>query len=448
MRLREYQKEAFYEVRRRFKKGDRSVVMVLPTGGGKTVLGASLAHSLAGKRRVLWVAHRKELVDQAVATLDRLGERAGMLTSWGKADSDAQFQVSSVQALRYVNAIPPGVGVMVWDEAHHALGDDWNRLAQQASEKNVKLLGLTATPERADGRGLSPTFCSMVVGATRRNLIREGFLVPTDVFAPDRPIDDGIADAPVSLWEKHTPGTRTIVFCTSVERAMQVAEEFQVRKHAAEFIEGNMALSEREAILERFATGRTRVLCNCQILTEGFDLPPVQTVVLARKVGSASLYLQMIGRGSRPHKGKKRSVCLDLAGNVHTWGLPDVDREYSLDGKPIILTSSQKGIFRCPFCGAYIEPQKARKFNQPNQCPSCEKRFGSAAKWKVHGRPISKVGSPDKERFALDRWVDYALSHGKDWDWVTLKFVRKFGRRPSEEQTQEARKRKVPSRDE
>jgi len=416
-----------------------SACLVMPPGGGKTVMGSETALDIARirKGKVLWVAHRKELIKQAAKTLSfALQFRPGIIAPWAKAERDKPVQVGSVQTIvRNMKVIPEGVTVVVWDECHHALGDDWNALAKECKKLGAFLLGLTATPERADGRGLHPTFSNLVVAARQRELISKGFLVPTDVFVPELAIRDGVADVPVKLWEKHARRTKTIVFCASVDHAIQVAEEFRQKGYRAAHVEGEMTSRQRSRTIDRFIEGKIDILTNCQILTEGFDLPPIETTILARSIGSVSLYLQMVGRGSRPFPGKRRSLCLDLAGNAILYGSPDADRTFSLKGKPIRLSESKEGKKRrdkerrCPACKVLLAPIEHGKFRtRTSVCPRC----GARAKGpKVHGRSLRPLPSEKQlqiENAAWDRLVDYATKHGKTRQWVEDRFLAKFGK--------------------
>lgn len=436
MKLRDYQTKAIESVLGLAIKGRSSACLVMPPGGGKTITGIGSAMEIARGGPVLWVAHRKELIKQASNTLETLGYKSGIIAPWAKRQPDRHIQVGSVQTLRAIGTIPPSA-VVVWDECHHAMGEDWNLLAQQVRAMKAFLLGLTATPQRSDGKGLSPTFSNLVVAATQKLLLKRGYLVPTDVFVPDRYISDGVADVPVTLWEKHAPNTKTVVFCSSVEHSIAVSREFSARGYSAAFVDGTMSNKDRDSVISRFVNGRIDVICNCQILTEGFDLPPVETVVLARSVGSVSLYLQMVGRGSRPFRNKKRNSVLDLVGNALVWGLPDEDREYSLRGKPICLKNSDsdpsRRLVRCQFCGAMVTPVQQKKRTRSNTCPVCSNRIYKTKEVLAHGKRLSKLSSSEQaslEKATLDRLTAYAREHFKNREWIVERFVKKFGRTP------------------
>lgn len=431
MGLRNYQKKGESKALSMHDAGRQSLCLVMPPGGGKTYLGSHIGISISQKRqgRLLWVAHRRELIKQAKSTLERIGYNVGVIAPWAKMDLSHPVQVASIQTIRNLNLddLPP-FACVVWDEAHHAMSDDWVLLAKECRRRRSFILGLTATPERRDGRGMYPLFGSMLVVATQQQLIADGHLVPTEVLIPPRVIKDGVADAPVTLWEKHTPGTKTIVFCESVDHARRVADEFDARGYSADYVEGEMTSRERDRIMNRFISGRLDILTNCQILTEGFDLPPIQTVVLARRVGSHALYLQMVGRGSRPFKGKTKSTLLDLTGSAKLYGLPDEDRTYSLKGRPISLKKPERvnNSKRCLRCSLVF-------YERTNRCPNCGSPVGKSKESKVYSDKLHKMGPGEAEAYekaALDRFKDYAQIHSKGDDWVEERFFRKFGRLP------------------
>lgn len=433
MRLRDYQQRAFDQGMKAFYRGRKSVVFVLPPGAGKTTLSTVYSEALARVMRgkVLWVTHRRELIKQAKKTIENMGFTCGAIAPRMKRDPDALFQLSSIQTLRAGgdDAIPPDIVVMVWDECHHAVSDDWVYLAKEARSKRVFLVGLTATPARSDGRGLSPIFGTMIVPTSPRALVRMGKLVPADILVPDDVLDDGIADVPVMLWERHAPNTRTIVFCESVDHAIEVSDTFADRGHRSHYIENEMSVKERDKVIRKFERGKVEILTNCQLLTEGFDLPPIQTVILARRIGSQSLYLQMVGRGSRPFPGKTRYLVLDLVGNARVYGHPEDDRTFSLQGRPIALKNESEIERRpkCITCGFIFVDTSIRK------CPICYTPFQRRSSRKALGKKLSRMSPSETKAYeaaALDRFRDYAASHGKDEQWVVRKFVSKFGRLP------------------
>lgn len=274
-------------------------------------------------------------------------------------------------------------GVLVHN-CHHARARSYQRAVSAAPV----VLGLTATPWRTDGRGLGELFEQVVVVARPRELIDQGYLCPVTGFSYAAPELDGVhtvggdydedeaAEAMsylggdiVQRWLDHRPG-RTVLFACTVEHSLRLAGSFRTAGVVAEHLDGTTPLPERAAILARLAAGTTEVVCNCAVLTEGWDCPELRCVVLARPTKSVGLYLQMAGRGLRPTDGKAVARIHDHAGNALRHGLVDQDRDYALDGD---TRKSAESIptKTCPKCFAIFAPAP--------KCPACGHVFVAVA---------------------------------------------------------------------
>lgn len=364
MILRPYQTRAIDDLRAAYASGKRAPCLVLPTGGGKTLIASEIIRSALGRgRRVLFLAHRRELIEQTVAKLERFGVTDVRMIQAARdvGRPDAPVTVASVQTLTNWLDRMPRADLAVFDEAHHVVAKTWASIA--ATYTDAHLLGLTATPERSDGRPLGDVFDALVVGSTVKELTALEHLVPCRVYAPPSTLDTAeLALAPVEAYRKHTPDQRAIIFCVTVDHAQSVAEEFNTAGIVAEVVSGNMR--GRADSLARFRAGTTRVIVNVHVLTEGYDDPGAAVCILARKPEHAGTYLQMIGRVLRPAPGKTHATLIDLCGSVHDHGLPDADREYSLTGKAISSTDRQP-IRQCPSCGGVFPSTGAPA------CPMC-----------------------------------------------------------------------------
>lgn len=366
---RPYQVEGIDAARRAIAEGVKRVLLVLATGGGKTVVAALVAlGALLKGKRVLFVGPRREIIAQAFWKLVEAGIpelSCGVIMADGviphavtRQPYDARrphapVQVASVQTL--ANRKPPPADVVFIDEAHHATSETWAKIIAHYTEAGAVVVGLTATPCRADGAGLSKWFDRMHVIAGFADLAAQGFLVTPRVFstphAPDlskvRLTRSGEYNAEelaatmrtralvgdvVEHWRKHAEGRTTVVFAASVEHSRDLCEAFRAAGVAADHVDANTDPAERDAALARLARGETTVLCNMGICTEGWDLPRCKCVIIARPTKSLSLFLQMAGRGLRPWEDVS-AILLDHAGVVHEHGLPQDDREWSLDGR-------------------------------------------------------------------------------------------------------------------
>jgi DNA repair protein RadD len=322
-KLRDYQVRACDGVRASWAAGHRAPLLVAPTGAGKTTMGAALAaDGLATGGRVLWVAHRRELVAQARARLAL--ETAG---------ASARVEVASIQALLAGGDRPPA-DLVVLDEAHHYVAAQWGLVARDYDDARV--LGLTATPQRGDGTPLGDLFTDLVVAAQPAELIRAKALVPVQVYAPDAHQGGDLARGPAEAWERFGRGRRTVVFAADRDEARRAVDDLARAGARPAYVDGKTSARARVDALEGFEAGRYDALVNVHVLTEGWDCPPADVCILARPCATVGQYIQIVGRVLRAHPGKRSALLVDLVGACHTHGHPTADRAYSLEGSTAI----------------------------------------------------------------------------------------------------------------
>lgn len=385
--LRPYQARSIEEVRTLIRAGKRRIILCLPTGGGKTLTsGAIIVGSQLKGTKVLFVAHRKELIDQAATALYRLGvTNLGIIRAGDKRRNlKAPVQVASIQTLARRNRLDPHPNIIVIDECHRALAKGYQQHLYEAYP-NAIVIGLTATPCRADGKPLAGAFEEIIQASTYSELIGGGFIdTPLVYSTPMKPDLAGVhteggdynreeLEAAVNRsalignagaeWQKHSGERRTVVFCVSVAHSLAVLEMFRGMGVKAEHLDGTTPEGERSGILKRLETGETQLVTNVGVLCEGWDCPPVKCLVILRPTKSLSLWMQMAGRILRPWGGVS-PVILDHGGNVDRHGLPHMDREWSLEGKPKRDKSAEPPMKVCPDCFAYI-PAGSKT------CPHC-----------------------------------------------------------------------------
>ena len=335
MELRPYQIEARDSVEREWRDGRQKTLLVLPTGTGKTVVFASITKDcVLGGSRVLILAHRGELLDQAC---DKLFKTTGLRCSVEKAsqsclDSWNRVVVGSVQTLmrdkRLKRFSPDYFDRIIIDEAHHALSDSYMKILDHFSQ--AKVLGVTATPDRGDMKDLGRVFDSLAYEYTLPQAIKDGYLSPikavtiplkldlsgvgvqagdfkaADIDSALDPYLYGIADEML----KYCADRKTVVFLPLISTSQKFAAILAEKGFRAAEVNGNSP--DREEILSDFADGKYNVLCNSMLLTEGWDCPSVDCIVVLRPTKIRSLYCQMVGRGTRLCEGKDHLLLLDF----------------------------------------------------------------------------------------------------------------------------------------
>lgn len=307
--LRPYQITAVRDVRAHWGSGRLRVCVVLPTGAGKTTVAAALA---AGARRPLAVVHTLTLRDQMRA---RLGCRV------------TTYQALAGLARRGQPLLGPSPDLVILDECHHGASPRW--AAGLALLPDVPTVGLTATPERADGVGLAGLFGALVAPVTYSQLIRAGHLVDCDV--EDCQDFDGPADAYLGFGG----GRPAIVFVPTIEAGQDCLAQLTAAGVRAAAIDCTVPARKRRALVAAYTAGGLDALVSPMALSEGFDAPRAEVCVLDRTCGHVGLYLQTAGRVLRPYPLKRRALLLDCRGASERHGSPTDDRAYSLDGEPI-----------------------------------------------------------------------------------------------------------------
>lgn len=333
MELRPYQKEAEKAIFKEWTEHDKTL-LVLPTGCGKTIVFADVARNRAAEGNVLVLAHREELLSQAA---DKIMRSCGMKCSVEKAEksclmSNERITVGSVQTLgtekRLARFEKDHFRTIIVDEAHHSLAETYKRVLSHFSE--AKVLGVTATPDRGDMKSLGEYYESLAYEYTLPEAIREGYLCPIraktiplgidlanvrtqagDYAAGDlgnalEPYLESIADR----MAEECRGRHTVVFLPLVSIAQEFRDILNRKGLKACEVNGNSA--DREETLKAFENGEYDVICNAMLLTEGWDCPIVDTVVVLRPTKIRSLYSQMVGRGTRLHEGKSHLLLLDF----------------------------------------------------------------------------------------------------------------------------------------
>lgn len=437
--LRPHQVRASDDVSAAWLAGAHRVCLVMPTGAGKTRVGVELAGRVPPERhpgracRVLWATHRFELLDQAVAKLREAGADVGIISPRYAPDPWAPVQVASLDTL-VARGLRPPADLVVLDECHHAGAETYADVLSAYAD--TLHLGLTATPQRRDGRALGAYYDHLVVGAQYSELIAAGHLVRCRVRRPAEYLGSDIARSPLAEWQEYGGGRLTFAFAPTVEQAHAFAAEFRAAGIASECIEGRTADDERDGMLARFRAGETRVLWNVYVLTEGVDVPQAECCLLSRGCGDAGTMIQMTGRVLRPYLGKADALLLDMSGASWLHGLPTCDREYALTGRSIKAIG--EALKNCPQCGSCIPAA------QP-ECPDCgyvwerqERRapkiWDMALQWAAEEAGGIEHVSEDVRRKEWDRLMGLVSTREK-WSvgFARREYEKLFGEAPPAE---------------
>ena len=373
----------------------KSVMLQMPTGTGKTRLFVSIVNDILSCRMhdgiipsVLLMVHRKELVNQIAETLASYGLEYGIIQAGTEEDRYCHIQVASVQSLvrRLQRWGKVRFEFVIIDEAHHTPSPTYMKILDAFSD--YKLLGVTATPHRLDYWGFAHIFDKLIVSPDPMEFIKSGFLSNYDYYSvpPECPIVDEINAIPiekgdfaedslirlldcgsirsqvVDSYMKYGCGKKAIVYTINKAHNKHLCEEYQKRGINAVTIDCDTPQSERKQLLEEFKKGKIRIICNVNILSEGFDCPDVEVIQITRPTYSLSMYLQQVGRGLRVFPGKDKSMFIDNVGSYLRVGLPSEHRivEKYFDRRPTSVRQQIQG-------STDTDPQQDGKIEEGNE---------------------------------------------------------------------------------
>lgn len=382
--LRPYQQDGVRLISEAFQSRIKRVLYQLVTGGGKTIVFCNISQRVKAKgKSVLILVHRDELLMQTSNKLTSQGVSHGIIAP-GFSTSFEKVQVASVQTLvrRLDRPDLPHFDLIVIDEAHHAVAGNWLKILDRY--KDSFFLGVTATPARLDGKGLGGVFQTLILGPSMKELRDLGHISPYQIYTPEEDmidrsairknskgefrsddVDDVMSQPKIvgCVLQQYTEicaGQTFVGFAHSVERAEQYAAQFRAAGFRVQSVDGNMDKDLRRKYIQQVGTGELHGIWNCQIISEGTDIPAVSCGILANPTESLVQYLQQVGRTLRPAPGKTIATILDPVGNTGVHGVPDEDREWTLE----------KGIIR----------QKSKdKVIRSKKCPSCRRTISAAA---------------------------------------------------------------------
>lgn len=423
MQLRPYQNDLVSTVKQSYRDGFKSPCIVLGCGGGKSIIVGDMAKRTTDNgKRVLFLVHRKELCEQIEKTFIACGVNMNLC------------QIGMVQTITRRLPKTKKPALIITDENHHCLAKSYKDIYEYFSD--ACRVGVTATPIRMNGGGLGDINDKLIVGVSTEWLIHNQFLAPYDYYAPKLIDTDSLhtkkGDYAVSeielkpaiygdvigYYRKLSDQKQAICYCATIAHSKEMARQFNAAGISAEHIDGKTPKINRADIISKFRSGETTILCNVDLISEGFDVPDCNTAILLRPTKSLTLYIQQSMRCMRYMPGK-RAVIIDHVGNYTRFGLPDDNREWSLEPKrPGNNTQIQVQIKECPEC--------FRVFPPALKCPYCGCEFDKPDRSlkeikTVALEKITKIKMDYTTRAdcqTMSEFVDFGKRHGYKPGWA------------------------------
>lgn len=432
MQLRPYQSQLIEEVRQAWRQGYKSPCIVLPCGGGKSCIVAEMARRTTWNgKRVMFLVHRKELADQIFRTFVRCGVLMDMC------------DIGMVQTFtRRLNKLRKPA-LIITDENHHSLAQSYKRIYEHFPE--IPRIGITATPIRLNGDGLGDINDKLIIGVSAKWLIDNNYLAPYEYYAPDiadltglhtkmgeyvtadiekAMIKNTVFGSAIKYYKQLADGKKAVCYCSSVNHSQATAKAFNEAGISTCHIDGTTPAAERNKIISDFRNGKIKIICNVDLISEGFDVPDCECVILLRPTHSLSLHIQQSMRCMRYREGKQ-AIIIDHVGNYARHGMPDDDREWSLAGrdkKKKKKAETQVKVKQCPECFFTFAPTTATGVN----CPHCGYVFEtkerqldvneSAELVRVTGFKLDFSDSSECSTYA--ELKEYAKQHGYKPGWA------------------------------
>lgn len=415
--LRDYQAKLIGDLRDALKQA-ASVLVVLPTGGGKTAIATFILLGLVKNQKRGWfICHREELINQTSLTLTRFGVPHSFIAAGMEYDPNAAIHIVSIDTLKSRLAEVQFPDFAIWDEAHHLVAPTW--LSVKESMSRTKHVGLTATPELLDGSGLGVAFSRLILGPTAKELIACGHLADFDFFGPTMPdltqiktqMGDYSRSGAASLmsrptivsdvvksWVNLAGGRITIGFAPNRATSILMTERFNAAGIPAMHIDGSMGKKARASAAKKLASGEIRVLWNVNLLSEGYDLSAqagtdvtIDCMIDASPTQSLARFLQRCGRPLRPKADGSKAVIIDCSGNWTRHGLPNTHREWSLDAKKRSRGADNDNVLirQCMQCYYVHDPAPV--------CPACGHRH------PVQERPVKEDTAAELKRIEAEQ---------------------------------------------
>lgn len=404
--LRQYQQELVTEVHNAWRDGYHAPCIVLPCGGGKSVIVAEMARQVTAKnKKVLFLVHRKELCEQIASTF----------VKWGVNMELCQIGMVQTICRRLDKTAKPSL--IITDENHHSKATSYRKIYDYFAD--VHRVGVTATPVRLDGSGLIDVNDKLIVGVTPKWLIQNNNLAPYDYYAPplqnkskfrtrngefvtsdilafyDKPTIYGDI---VKHYKKLADGKQAIAYCAAITQSVNLCKTFNSNGITAAHIDAKTPKNIRENLINDFRNGKIKILSNVDLISEGFDVPDCEVSILARPTKSLTLYIQQAMRCMR-YKPNKRAIIIDHAGNWERFGLPDDDREWTLEGKKKKTQQAGEAVVKnCPECYNVVA-------GATRVCPRCGYEFNFEGVRQKEKTELIKINEKEQLKNKVQKYL-------------------------------------------
>jgi superfamily II DNA or RNA helicase len=468
MQLRNKQLQAVENLRQSIRNGNQCIILQAPCGAGKTIIAAYIIkNALAKNKKVIFLVHFRQLAYQAVDKFTQagIGNQVGVIMAGIEPKLDRPVQVVSVQTygrrLQLTelknNKWFHEANIVIYDEAHSSIAKSRKDILN-LYKKDAIIIGLTATPCRADGRGLGEIYQEIIPVSTIDDLIKAKHLVPVRYFGsnelPDlKNIPEVVGDYSKKVlgqrvdkkklvgdilenWLRIAPERATVIFAVNVKHSKHIKEIFEQHGIAIEHVDAHTTPEDRQAILERFENGETQVITNVGVYSEGADFSWVSCIVLAQPSKSYGRYIQRAGRGLRPYPNKQDCIIIDHARMIENHGFIEDEKEWTLDGKKlawkkkklvkkerVVMTCKEcQNIFyghRCPRCGLEVKGYAKKIATIDAELAEITKRKNKKLKTKT---PATKQA---KEQF-YGMLIHEQMTKNYSPKWIAHQFRHKF----------------------
>lgn len=399
MELRDYQKDLFSDTQAAFRRGYKRVLVVSPCGSGKTVIASYMAHRAAQNGNHVWyIVPRQEILEQTIECFDMCG-----------FSTDNIYIGMTIMTANHINDLQKP-DLIIFDECHLSVAATYWKIVNACPDAYI--VGLTATPCRTDNKPLGALYETMVERVNVRWLIDHEKLAPyeyysvrvsdltegmSEIQAEEVMMHPAVYGKVIDSWRRFARNEQTVVYCTGVTHSKKMAEKFQSEGIPSAHFDGATPPYERKRIVEDFRSGKIKVLCNCDLISMGFDMPDIGCVLMARPTQSAALYIQQSGRAMR-YKPNKTAIIIDAVGNYTRFNLPDVPYEWSLEeGIKLPKRMDDQGNYTLRTC-----PNCYRAFKTAPICPFCGEEYPlSAREIKAHEEiELKRISTEEAERMA------------------------------------------------